>query len=123
MVDGLVDIAHTFDKKLEIPVPFIKMSDNAQIDETICGLKGKSPGMKVLGTSPHAKDPIYSIDLTTPLLVLLGNETDGLNRRMQELCDTEAIIPMDISSSANSLNVSCAASIVLYEIAKQRKTM
>jgi len=53
-------------------------------------------------------------------LLLLGNETDGLNRYLTEKCDCMVTIPMSMNAVTESLNVSCAASILLYEISRQR---
>jgi TrmH family RNA methyltransferase len=51
---------------------------------------------------------------------MIGNETDGLCRAFSESCDVLATIPMAESSSASSFNVACAATVMLYEAARQR---
>ena len=52
---------------------------------------------------------------------MIGNETEGLCRAFYELADTTVSIPMAPTSSASSFNVSCAATVILYEIVRQRR--
>ena len=73
-----------------------------------------------LGTTAHKENPIYSADLTVPLMLMMGNETMGLNKAFKEYCDMLCTIPMSEKSYASSFNVSCAASIMMYEITRQR---
>ncbi len=51
---------------------------------------------------------------------ILGNETMGLNKAFKEFCDILCSIPMAEDSYASSFNVSCAASILMYEVTRQR---
>ena len=104
-------------------VPFVRLSDNSEINRYINELKSKFPRLKIIGTTAHDKTVIYDIDLNSSVLLLIGNETDGLSRFYYDLCDVTATIPMDENSSASSLNVSCAAAIMLYEAARQRRTL
>jgi len=101
-------------------LPFIRLSDNDAIDEYIAGLKLQYPLLKIIGTTAHTHKNIYEIDMTTPVLFLIGNETDGLNQRFCEICDVTAAIPMSKNSSASSFNVSCAATVMFYEANRQR---
>ena len=50
----------------------------------------------------------------------MGNEKDGLNKHYMEISDELAKIPMNNQSSASSLNVSCAATVIFYEAIRQR---
>lgn len=72
----------------------------------------------VLGTSAHGTVNIDEVNLTGPVALIIGNETFGLSKAWKERCDVLARIP--IFGAASSLNVGCAASICLYEIARQR---
>ena len=72
----------------------------------------------MLGTSAHGTVNIDEVDLTGPVALIIGNETFGLSKAWKERCDVLARIP--IFGAASSLNVGCAASICLYEIARQR---
>jgi TrmH family RNA methyltransferase len=58
-------------------------------------------------------------DFRPGTVVLLGNEARGLSQGYQQMCDAIVRIPM--SGSVSSLNVSVAASIVLYEASRQRR--
>jgi len=73
---------------------------------------------RIVGTSAHGTGLIDQTDLTGPTLLLIGNETFGLSKAWKEACDELALIP--IHGAASSLNAGCAASICLYEIARQR---
>lgn len=52
---------------------------------------------------------------------MMGNETMGLNKTFKEKCDILCTIPMSETAYASSFNVSCAASILMYEITRQRR--
>ncbi len=84
--------------------------------ETIPWLKKK--GVKILATSPHA-DPLYTqVDLTAPVAVAVGAEQYGLTKSWIEQADLVVRLPM--MGEADSLNVSTATSILLYEVLRQR---
>ena len=75
---------------------------------------------QLVGTSEDASETIDQHDFRGPTLLALGNETWGLSSAYQHACDVLVKIPM--SGSASSLNVANAASIMLYEIDRQRRT-
>ncbi len=60
-------------------------------------------------------------DLTKATLLMMGNESSGLCKAYREAADCTLFIPM--SGSASSLNISCATSIFLYEVQRQRYGM
>lgn len=101
-------------------LPTIRLSDNAQIQEMVSSLRDKYPGFRTIATTAHKKTALYQENLSGPCLVMVGNETDGLCHGLYEMADTMVSIPMAESSSASSFNVSCAATVILYEIARQR---
>lgn len=103
--------------------PLIKLNENTEIDNFVKELKLKYNNLKVVGTTSHSKEDIYSLDMQTPVLFLIGNEADGLNKHLLETSDVLVTIPMDENSSASSLNVSCAASIMFYEAIRQRNNI
>ena len=102
-------------------VPFERLSENREIDLLLAGLKESCEGLKIIGTDEKGTKPLFKADLKPPLLIMLGNEKDGLNRYLLSKCDDILYIPMAGHSGASSLNVSCAASIVLYEAMRQSK--
>lgn len=77
----------------------------------------KEKGFWVLGMTPAAKDPIYRIDLKCPLVLVVGSEGKGMSRLVSENCDLLGAIPS--LGKTESLNVSVALGIGLYEIVRQ----
>jgi len=102
-------------------VPFELLSKADEIDKLIDGLRREHPGLLVAGTSAHAAQSAYDADLGGPLLLLIGNESDGLSWRLKHLADALISIPMSPVSYATSLNVSCAATALLYEAFRRRR--
>ena len=102
-------------------LPFLKLSANSEIDNYITGLKSEYPNLKTIGTNSRDGVNIYDIDLTTPVIFLIGSETDGLNRYLSNISDITAVIAINEQSSVTSFNVSCAATVLFYEAARQRK--
>lgn len=67
---------------------------------------------------PAAK-PITALDATIPLALVLGGEGEGVRTLVARTCDFHAVIPM-AGRGVGSFNVSVAAAIALYEVARQR---
>jgi len=101
-------------------LPVIRVEDNNELFAYIEFLRQQYPGFSLLGTTAHKELPVYNADLTVPLMLMMGNETMGLNKAFKEACDMLCTIPMAEDSYASSFNVSCAASILMYEITRQR---
>lgn len=101
-------------------VPVIRMPDNDGVDQLIGRLKRDYPCFLTVGTTSHRQKKLDEIDLTGPLLLMIGNETEGLCRHFKETCDILGTIPMAERSSASSFNVACASSILFYEAVRQR---
>jgi len=130
-VDGLILTGHAVD--LYDPetiaasmgsffkVPVIRVADNQTILQWMAEMKEKYPGFKAVGTSAHAEVTIDQYDYAAPVMLMIGNETDGLSRNFQALCDDMVTIPMSPDSSASSFNVACAATVMLYEVTRQRR--
>ncbi len=74
--------------------------------------------LTVIGTDENGADDIADLDLTGPTLLVIGNETTGLSAGWREACDVMARIP--IGGAASSLNAASAATVTLYEAARQR---
>jgi len=78
----------------------------------------KEHGIWLAGTSDEAGDSLYATDLTGPMALVMGSEGSGLRRLTSELCDYLVRIPM--AGHVESLNVSVATGVCLYEINRQR---
>jgi 23S rRNA (uridine2479-2'-O)-methyltransferase len=76
-------------------------------------------GFTVVGTDEKADADIADVDLTGLVLLAIGNETNGLSSGWRDACDVMARIP--IAGAASSLNASAAATVILYEAARQRQ--
>ena len=71
-----------------------------------------------MGTDENAVQSLYDSELTGPLALVMGAEGRGLRRLTREKCDFLVSIPM--TGTVNSLNVSVATGIVLFEAVRQR---
>ncbi len=101
-------------------LPTVRLPSHAEAAAWVDHLAHK-PGVtrpQIIGASGDGDLTIDEIDLTLPTVLVAGNETKGLSTGYRALCDTLVRIPM--AGAADSLNVACAASIVLYEAARQR---
>ncbi len=78
----------------------------------------KEAGIWLAGASQEADTDIFHADLRRPLAIVLGGEGKGLRRLTQEECDMLVRIPM--AGSVESLNVSVATGICLFEAVRQR---
>jgi 23S rRNA (guanosine2251-2'-O)-methyltransferase len=78
----------------------------------------KEAGVWTVGLAADAPESYDAIDLTVPTAVVLGAEGTGLRRLVRERCDRLASIPM--SGVVESLNVSVAAGVMLFEARRQR---
>lgn len=80
----------------------------------------KQSGIWLVGAAGEAAGSVYDIDLTVPLGLVVGAEGKGLRRLTRERCDLLARIPM--AGSIESLNLSVATGILLFEAVRQRRT-
>jgi 23S rRNA (guanosine2251-2'-O)-methyltransferase len=74
--------------------------------------------IRVIGTSDDAELTLYDIDLTGPIAFVLGSEGDGMRQLTRKTCDQLVRIPM--AGAVESLNVSVAAGVCLFEALRQR---
>ena len=102
-------------------MPVIRIEDNNDLYVYIDKLREKYPDLIVAGSTAHKEKSIEEIDFTRPLVLMIGNETMGLNKAFKEYCDVLCTIPMNEKSYATSFNVGCAASIMMYEVTRQRR--
>jgi 23S rRNA (guanosine2251-2'-O)-methyltransferase len=94
-------------------IPFIPVTNLARaLDEM------KEQGLQVLGADQAGVENLPQADLTGPLAWVLGAEGEGMRRLTRERCDRLVSIPMQ--GRVESLNVSVAAALCLYETLRQR---
>ncbi len=72
-----------------------------------------------IGTSDDAEKTIYDVDLTGPVALVLGAEGEGMRQLTRKTCDELVRIPMH--GAVESLNVSVASGVCLYEALRQRR--
>ena len=94
-------------------VPYIMVTNLAR---TLAELKEYD--IRIIGTSDDAEHTLYDLDLTGPVAFVLGAEGDGMRQLTRKTCDTLVRIPM--AGAVESLNVSVASAVCLYEALRQR---
>jgi TrmH family RNA methyltransferase len=99
-------------------IPVVRMPSPKDLLPWIEAHRQVHSRLGIVATSANADASIENHDFTQPTILLIGNENHGLSVFYRELADTAVTIPM--AGSASSLNVACAASVILYEIGRQR---
>lgn len=94
-------------------VPYFMVTNLAR---TLNELKERN--IWVVGTSDTAEKSIYQMDLKGPVALVLGAEGDGIRQLTRKTCDELVQIPM--KGAVESLNVSVASAVCLYEALRQR---
>ena len=79
----------------------------------------REEGVCLVGTAGDADQTLFEVDLTGPLALVMGAEEKGLRRLTREACDLLVRLPM--FGRVESLNVSVAAGVCLYEAVRQRR--
>ncbi|HSW40516.1 MAG TPA: 23S rRNA (guanosine(2251)-2'-O)-methyltransferase RlmB [Acidobacteriota bacterium] len=94
-------------------IPTARVANISRLIESL-----KKAGYWVAGLDASAGRPIWEIDLTAPVALVLGNEGTGLHRLVREKCDF--LVSLPIRGKVSSYNVSVAAGISFYEVLRQR---
>jgi 23S rRNA (guanosine2251-2'-O)-methyltransferase len=95
-------------------VPFITITNLARTIEEL-----QASGLQVLGADADGAEDLFHADLSGPVAWVLGAEGEGLRRLTRERCDRLIRIPMQ--GTVQSLNVSVAAALCLYETRRARR--
>ena len=90
-------------------MPLVRATNLSRAIETL-----KKAGFWIIGMDGYAKQNIKDINKNAKLAVVMGSEGSGMRRLIQESCDIT--VRLDINPRVESLNVSVAAGIVLYEL-------
>jgi 23S rRNA (guanosine2251-2'-O)-methyltransferase len=94
-------------------VPYLMVTNLAR---TLNELKER--GIQVIGTAEDAEQTLYDVDLSGPVALVLGAEGPGMRALTRKTCDALLRIPM--AGAVESLNVSVAAGVCLFEARRQR---
>lgn len=95
-------------------VPYFMVTNLAR---TLGELKERD--IRVIGTSDQAQQSLYDVDLSGPVALVLGAEGSGMRQLTGKTCDQLVRLPM--KGAVESLNVSVASGICLYEALRQRE--
>jgi len=95
-------------------LPYVQVTNLARTMDLLKGL-----GIWLYGAAGEAQASLYDTDLTGPLGLVMGNEGKGLRRLTRERCD--GLIRLPMRGRVESLNVSVATGICLYEAVRQRE--
>jgi 23S rRNA (guanosine2251-2'-O)-methyltransferase len=94
-------------------VPFAQVTNIARLMKDL-----QQMGVWLVGTSGEADTTLFEADLKGPLAIILGAEGKGIRRLTRDNCDQVMLIPMQ--GETESLNVSVAAGVCLFEAYRQR---
>ncbi len=78
----------------------------------------KDSGLKIVGCTEKTNETVYDVDYSDPCVIVMGSEEDGISMEYLKMCDNRALIPM--KGKTESLNVSVACGIIIYEAVRQR---
>ncbi len=78
----------------------------------------KNSGLKIISCTEKTEDSLFETDLSGPVAIILGSEENGISPEYLKLSDARAKIP--INGAIDSLNVSVAAGVIMYEAIRQR---
>jgi 23S rRNA (guanosine2251-2'-O)-methyltransferase len=99
-------------------IPVVRVTN---LSRTLAELQKQ--GVWTYGLVGQTQASLYALDLTGNVALVLGGEADGLRRLTREHCDQLVSIPMpglETSPGVESLNVSVAAGVTLFEAVRQR---
>ncbi len=110
---GITAAVHKASAGASIYVPIIKVTNIAHTIDTL-----KNKGIWVAGAAGNAACLYTDADFSVPLCLVLGSEDKGIRRLVKQKCDYLVHLPM--LGKIDSLNVSVAAGVLLYEVIRQR---
>jgi 23S rRNA (guanosine2251-2'-O)-methyltransferase len=111
---GLTAVARKVASGAAEATPFFQVTNLAR---TLRDLKDRN--IWFVGLAGEADQSLYELDLKGPIAIVMGAEGEGMRRLTKEHCDFLAKIPMD--GAVESLNVSVATGVSLFEALRQRK--
>jgi TrmH family RNA methyltransferase len=100
-------------------LPAVRVGSPRELEPWFDQIRATLGDLQVVGSDETAEVDLDAHQWNRPTVLILGNETWGMSAHFRARCDH--IIRIPIYGSASSLNVACAASIMLYEIDRQRR--
>lgn len=97
-------------------IPMVRVTNLARAIDIL-----KEAGVWVYGAAGESSRMLYDLDCKNSMAIVMGSEGEGLRRLTRERCDEVFSIPMQ--GCVESLNVSVATGVILYEILRQRLRM
>ena len=110
---GITPAVHKASAGASEYVPIVRVTNIAQTADTL-----KKAGVWVVGSARDASCSYTEANFSVPLCLVLGSEGEGIRRLVKEKCDYLVRLPM--LGQIESLNVSVAAGVLLYEVLRQR---
>ncbi|MCV9388043.1 23S rRNA (guanosine(2251)-2'-O)-methyltransferase RlmB [Reichenbachiella ulvae] len=95
---------------------YLSIAKEANLLESVKYLKDS--GFQVLACTEKTDELVYGADLSIPTAIIMGSEEDGISEELLNAADLKVKIP--IMGNIDSLNVSVAAGVILYESMRQR---
>ena len=95
---------------------YLPVSREGSILDTLHYLRDS--GLQVVACTEKGGDSLYEVDFKLPTVIIMGSEEDGIAESLLKLSDHKVRIPL--AGKVDSLNVSVAAAVVLYEAVRQR---
>lgn len=78
----------------------------------------QAEGFRVVAATEHSRKLMYDADFRQPTVIIMGSEEKGISKETLKLCDEQLAIPL--IGAIESLNVSAAAAVMLFEVVRQR---
>ena len=97
-------------------VEHLAMSRTTDLADTLA--RARSRGAKVVAADAHAPTSAFNFDFARPVVLVVGNEREGISDRVRAQCD--AIVKIEGSGALDSLNVAVATGVLLAELARRR---
>ncbi|GAA5036705.1 TrmH family RNA methyltransferase [Actinopolymorpha pittospori] len=102
-------------------VPTVRAAAPRDVLDWVDDLRAGGVPMRILGTDESGSVEVDAADLTGPTLLVVGNETRGMSVAWRDACDEIVRIPT--GGTASSLNAAVAATVVFYEVDRQRRRL
>ena len=78
----------------------------------------QAEGFQAVAATEKSRKLLYDADLRKPTVIIMGSEETGISKEVLKLCDEQLAIPL--IGTVESLNVSAAAAVMLFEVVRQR---